>query len=54
MGYTIFEDEKLKQTMRKTLANNLSFLKELYKFFDCRIQSILTDNVLEFTNIRGA
>jgi len=39
---------------RKTLANSLSFLKELYKFFDCRIQSILTDNGLEFTNIRGA
>jgi len=38
---------------RKTLANSLSFLKELYKFFDCRIQSILTDNGLEFTNIRG-
>ena len=39
---------------RKTLANSLSFLKELYKFFDCRIKSILTDNGLEFTNIRGA
>jgi len=26
----------------------------LYKFFNCRIQSILTDNGLEFTNIRGA
>jgi len=39
---------------RKTLVNSLSFLKELYKFFDCRIKSILTDNGLEFTNIRGA
>jgi len=38
---------------RKTLENSLSFLKELYNFFDCRIQSILTDNGLEFTNIRG-
>ena len=37
---------------RKTTANSLSFLKELYKFFDCRIQSILTDKGLKFTNIR--
>lgn len=39
---------------RKTALNSLSFLKEVTELSELRIQSILTDNGLEFTNIRGA
>jgi transposase InsO family protein len=38
---------------RKSALNSLSFLKELYLLFEFKIKSILTDNGLEFTNIRG-
>lgn len=39
---------------RKTALNGLSFLKKVIELSPFRIQSILTDNGLEFTNIRGA
>jgi len=38
---------------RKTADNALSFLKNVYLFSGFRARSILTDNGLEFTSIRG-
>ena len=40
--------------MRKTALNSLSFLKKITELLGLIIQSILTDNGLEFTNISGA
>ncbi|NLI55756.1 DDE-type integrase/transposase/recombinase [bacterium] len=39
---------------KKTASNSLSFLEHAMEISKGRIQSILTDNGLEFTNIRGA
>ncbi|HAF08111.1 MAG: hypothetical protein QME48_03545 [bacterium] len=44
----------MKLYRRETVLNSPFFLKEVNQLFEFRIQSILTDNGLKFTNIRGA